>query len=92
MPFAIDKQANVSAITRLVYLDRLKNDAGGSDATLQEYTDAINAVFDVLDSAAFRNSMISAIDTATAPTNLPGPQQKRIVARVMEEFFREELS
>lgn len=92
MPFAVDKQAKVAAVTRLIYLDRQRNDPGGSDPTLAEIVAAINAVFDVLDGSAFRTTMIAAIDAATAPTNIPGPQQKRIVARVMEEFFRDELT
>lgn len=92
MPFAADKQAQLSAVTRLVYLDRLRHDAAGSDSTLTEYVDAINAVFDVLDGAAFRAEMITEIDTATSPTVIPGAQKKRIVARVMEEFFRDELT
>ena len=53
---------------------------------------AFQDIRDILDGAAFRNAVNSAIDTAIAPETMTVAQKKRMFGRVIELLFSGEIS
>lgn len=81
------------AVLRLSHVDILqKEPAEDGNQTDQEIIDAAIAVYAWLDNNAnFGTPLAGVIDTATSPTVIATAVKKRLVARVLEHYSRDEL-